>query len=117
MSWKYNYRSNVKTYYPIKKVVSNGDTCFITKLEISPISIRAEAVKNPAQGRTETSKLLINKITMKDGSTIDFDPISTSGGCKNNTLLGGYRDIMEMGEVIEPSEVYSISIGDQVINL
>lgn len=117
MSWKYNYRSNVKTYYPIRKVVSNKDTCLLTKLEISPISIRAEAVKNPAKGRTESSQLLINKITMKDGSTIDFDLTSTSGGCKNNTFLEGYRDIMEMGEAIDPSQVYSISIGDIVIIL
>jgi len=117
LSWKYNYRSNVNTYYPIKKVVSNGDACLVTKLEISPITIRAEAVKNPAKGRTETSQLLITKITMKDGSVIEFDPLSTSGGCENNTFVEGYRDVMEIGEAIDPSKVYSITIGDTEIIL
>lgn len=117
LSWKYNYRSNVNSYYPMKKVVSNGDICLVTKLEISPITIRAEAVKNPAKRSTETSRLLINKITMKDGSVIEFDPERTSGGCENNTFLDGYRDVLEMGEAIDPSEVYSITIGDTEIIL
>lgn len=117
LSWKYNYRSNVDTYYPMKEVVSNGDACLVTKIEVSPITIHAEALKNPWKGSTETSRLVISKITMKDGSVIDFDRLSTSGGCKNNTFLEGYRDVMEMGEAIEPSEVYSITIGDTEIIL
>lgn len=117
LSWKYNYRSNVDTYYPMKKVVSNGDSCLVTKLEISPITVRAEAVKNPTKRSLETSQLLINKITMKDGSVVEFNPESTSGGCENNTFLEGYRDVIEMGEAIDPSEVYSITIGDTEIIL
>ena len=117
LSWKYNYCSNVNTYYPMKKVVSNGDTCLVTKLEISPITIRAEAIKNPTKGSTDTSELLITEITMKDGTVIKFNPENISGGCQNNTFLEGYRDVMEMGEAINPSKVYSINIGDTKIIL
>lgn len=117
LSWKYNYRSNVNTYYPMKKVISNGEACLVTKIEISPISILAESLKNPNKGSTETSQLLIRKITMKDGSVIEFDPGSTSGGCKNNIYLEGYRDVTEMGEVIDPLKVYSVTIGDTEIIL
>jgi archaellum component FlaF (FlaF/FlaG flagellin family) len=117
LSWKYYYRSNVKTYYPIRLVESSGNTCLVTKLEISPISIRAQGVKNPHEGSTERSLLLIDKITMKDGSVIEFDPNSTSGGCKNNTFLNGYRDVLEMHRAITPSEVHSVTIGDTEIVL
>lgn len=116
-TWKYNYRSNVNTYYPLKKVVSNGDNCLVTKIEISPITIRVEAIKNPTKRSQKTSVLLIKKITMKDGSVVEFDPENTSGGCKNNTFLQGYRDVLEMGEAIDPSNVYSITIGDTDIIL
>lgn len=117
LSWKYYYRSNVRIYHPMKLIKSAGDTCLVTKLEISPISIRAQAVKNPKEGSTESSRLLINKITMKDGSVIEFDPDSTSGGCRDNTFLNGYRDVLEMHQAITPSEVHSITIGDTEIIL
>lgn len=116
LSWKYNYRSNLKTWYPLKKVVSNHDNCLVTKIEISPISIRAEAIKNPRTGKTETSELLIRKVTMKDGNTIKFDS-NSSGGCKNNFFLNGYRDIIEMKKTIDPSQVYSVTIGNTEIVL
>lgn len=117
LSWKYNYRSNIKTWYPLKKVVSNHDTCLVTQIEISPISIRAEAIKNPKTGKTETSRLLIRKVTMKDGNTIKFDATSISGGCENNLFLNGYRDIIEMKKAIDPSQVYSVTIGNTEIVL
>lgn len=117
LSWKYYYRSNVRTYYPMKLIESSGDTCLVTKLEISPISIRATAIKNPKKGSTESSRLLIEKITMKDGSVIKFDPNSTSGGCSNNAFLNGYRDVFEMHRAITPSEVHSVTIGDTEIIL
>lgn len=117
LTWKYNYKSNINTYYPIKFVKSKGDTCFVSKIEISPITIRAEAVKNPWEGTTESSMLIIKKITMKDGSVIEFDSDSTSGGCTNNTFLDGYRDVIEMGKAINTSNIYSITIGDSEIIL
>lgn len=74
-------------------------------------------MKNPTKRSQETSQLLINKITMKDGSVVEFDPENTSGGCENITFLVRYRDVLEMGEAINPSEVYSITIGDTEIIL
>lgn len=117
LSWKYSYRSNVDTYYPMKQVISNGEKCLVTKIEISPLTIRAESIKNPHIGSTESSKLLINKITLKDGTEIKFNPESTSGGCKNNIFLEGYRDVLEMGKAINPAKVFSITIGDTEIKL
>jgi len=39
------------------------------------------------------------------------------GGTFTYTFLEGYRDVMEMGRAIDPSEVYSITIGDTEIGL
>jgi len=117
LSWKYNYRANVKDYYLLRIVQSKNDICFVTKLEITPISISAQAIKNPMNGKTETSSLLISKITMKDGSIIEFDKKITTGGCRDNLFLEGYRNITELGKVIDPTQVYSVTIGDKEIIL
>lgn len=116
LTWKYHYPSNMDTYHPMKLVKSNGFRCILTKLEVSPITIRVEAIKSPFVGKTEKSMIVIKKITMKDGTVIGF-PGNASAGCKNNTLLEAYQDVLAFGNAIDPSQIESVTIDDTVIKL
>lgn len=116
LNWKYNYPSNVTTYHPMKFVKSKGANCFVTKIELSPITLRVEAIKNPKHGKTETSGLTIEKITMKDGSVINLNGNGGSG-IRNNMFLEAYCDVLGFGKAIDPSGVKSITVGDRDIIL
>jgi hypothetical protein len=116
LTWQYHYPSNMDTYHPLKLVKSNGFNCILTKLEVSPITIRAEAIKSPFVGKTEKSMITISKITMKDGTVIHFLG-NASAGCKNNTQLEAYQDVLAMGNAIDPSQIESVTIDNTDIKL
>lgn len=118
-SWKNYYNANTKHIKLNQEITLQNDQgevfdCTLTKLEVTPISLRLEAkAKNVGNG----SFLYIDSIKMKDGTVIPCGDI-TSGGVSSvgiHSDLEGFLSLVEeKGADSEESSAFSLIDGTQI---
>lgn len=117
--WKNYYVANTVVEHPFQVVELAGEkgtfSCMIHKIEISPVSIRIEAVRHPLLERKELDYLYVDSVTLQDGTEISVEGM-TSGGIENSFALDGFLSIKELGEV-NMKDIQSITIGGEEIEV
>lgn len=108
-SWRYSYKSNVKTIRQIKRIETEEGNIYLTKIEISPISIRIEAIRNPKDRKLPWTTNMLEEICYRDGTTIPIET-SATGGLSNGIFIDEFVDAYYFGEVLEPEEITCLKV-------
>lgn len=116
LSWQFRYESNTETYRMLHPFENNGVTYYLTKVEISPISIRMEAFRMPQDRQKPHPTDWLEEIHLTDGSVI---PIAheSSAGLKNGMFADSYVGIEVFGDALIPENVEKIVIMGRDIEL
>ena len=114
--WTYHYKSNAHEYRVLKTFENQGITYYLTKVEISPISVRMEAFCMPQDRNKIRPTDLIQKITYKDGTRVEI-PGDSSSGVRDGMFVDSFVDVGMTGEVLRSNEVKSITISGTEIEL
>lgn len=116
LKWKYEYQSNTKTHYCLKKVELDGREYYITKMEISPITTNVHAIRDvflEEEGYDDVqSNLTPHTIVLKDGTEIS---VKEDTGSMSNSWYYTATGILK--ESVFTSEVESVIIGDEKMDL
>lgn len=120
LSWDNYYPANVKTSYPMKLIKSEntqGDklTVLLYRAEISPVAIHINAIALDPERRADSKTLMIDSITLKDGTVVSCKD-SGGGGVKNSMMLEKYISFAELG-LKNLSEVEYVTIRGEKIPL
>ncbi len=117
LKWKYHYKSNTITKrYLSKTFEADGCTYKLTKVEISPISIRLEAHRSEADRHKEHFDVWLQEIHFTDGRILKVDDVGGSG-MHNGMYAHSYIGARELGETIQPKEVKSLIISGEEIKI
>lgn len=116
LNWKFNYRSNIQTYRMFESIESNGVTYYLTKVEISPISVRLEAFRMPQDRQKEYPGILLESLHFEDGSILTVGDESGSG-VHNGIFIDSYIDVSEFGNAFDANSVKSITVCGKEIQL
>ncbi len=117
LNWKYHYKSNTITKRFVNKdFAADGCTYKLTKVEISPISIRLEARRSKADSKKEHSDMWLQEIHFTDGRILKVGDVGGSG-MRNGIYAHSYIGARELGETINPKEVKSLIIGGEEIKI
>ena len=114
--WKYSYKSNVRTVRKVKRFDTEEGEVFLTKIEISPISIRMEAIRNPIYHDLPWTTKLLEEIRYEDGSRLRVEQYS-AGGLLNGIFIEEFVNIDYLGDVLHPEEIKSIKVCGQDIDI
>ena len=120
LNWKYSYRGNVKTVHPMQELNLEGRKSYMTKLELSPISIRASGIRirgksDHANVEKMVDQLKISEIQFTDGSKMKNVTVS-SGGCKEGIFWDAYWDLESFGgKSLDVTKIKMIKIGGMCI--
>ncbi len=110
--WTYSYRSNVKTDYRFTHVEGEAEY-FLTKIQVSPISVRLEAVRDIKFRNEEWDEKLLSEIHYKNGECILVE--HSSAGIKNGIFIEEFFGMEVLGEVLDCEEIdYFIICGQRV---
>ncbi len=117
LNWKYNYKSNTKTYYRFCTFEDEGTTYYLSQIEVSPISIRAKAFRMPYDKEKNRSEdAWIKKIYLKDGTIIEVDSFYSSSA-ENGIFYEVFISVPQMSDSIVPEEIEKIVIGDKEVSI
>lgn len=116
VDWKYNYRSNTKNYYMLKSIESNFATYYLTRIEVSPISIRMEAFRMPKDREKPLPGSWLEEIRFEDGTILSIKDES-GGGLRNGMFAESYISVREFGNAIDPKTIGSLIICGKEIKL
>lgn len=114
--WKYSYKSNAKTYYMLKTFENDGITYYLTKIEVSPISVRAEAFRMPQDRQKPHEGKFLEEIHFTDGTVLKVDGFG-GGGLGNGMFADFFVTVYKLGTTLNPEEVESIVICGKEIKL
>lgn len=116
VDWKYNYKSNAKTFQVFQSFKSNGVTYYLTRIEISPISIRMEAFRLPKNRHQPHPEGWLEEIHFKDGTVLKIDGYNV-GGLKDGIFAESYVNTQKFGNAIDSKNIKNIVIGGKIIKL
>lgn len=116
LNWKFRYQSNTETYRMLRSFENNGVTYYLTKVEISPISIRMEAFRMPHDRQKPYPTDWLEEIHLLDGTVIPIERES-SAGLKNGMFADSYVGIEMFGDALIPENVEEIVIMGKEIKL
>jgi len=117
LKWKYHYKSNTKIKrFLNKSFEADGCTYKLTKVEISPISIRLEAYRSNRDRDRAHSDMWLQEIRFTDGRILKVEDAGGSG-MHNGIFAHSYIGAKELGETIDPKEVESLVIGGKEIKI
>lgn len=116
LNWSYHYKSNTKTHRMLHPFQSNGSTYYLTKVEISPISIRMEAFRMPWDRDKNHPDAWLEEIHFSDGSILQLEGFS-SCGLQNGMFADSYIGAELLGEMITPKTVEMLVIEGEEIKL
>ncbi len=117
LKWKYHYKSNTKIKRFLNKPFeADGCTYKLTKVEISPISIRLEAYRSNRERDKAHSDMWLQEIRFTDGRILKVEDTGGSG-MYNGMYAHSYIGARELGETIDPKEVESLVIGGKEIKI
>ncbi len=116
LNWKYSYKSSTQTYRMFKKMDILNNTVWLTRIDVSPISIRIEGKRGPQDfAKAWGGSISIQEIGFKDG-TIITNPSESSGG-HSNTTFEYYLNLHSFHQTINPKELDYIILGNQKIDI
>ena len=114
LEWKYSYKSSTSTYRILKKVNILENAVWLTKVDVSPISVRIVGHRKPQDfAKDWQGSVEIQEIGFKDGIVLEEPSMASSG--RSNTTFDYYVSIYEFGEMINPDELDYIILGNQRI--
>lgn len=116
LNWKYHYQSNTKTTHMLHPFEADGITYYLTKVEVSPISIRLEAFRMPWDRDKEYGEVWLEEIRFSDGTVLKPDGQSGSG-MRNGIFAEEYIGVETLGNGIDSERVECLVIGDEKIYL
>lgn len=116
LNWKYQYQSNTKTRYMLRPFQADGITYYLTKVEVSPISIRMEAFRLPWNRDKAHTDTWLEKIYFSDGTAWQIDDMSGSG-MRNGMFAENYVGVEVLGDAIEPKKVEKLVICGEEIGI
>lgn len=116
LNWKYQYQSNTKTRYMLRPFQADGITYYLTKVEVSPISIRMEAFRMPWNRDKAHSDAWLEEIYFSDGTAWQIDDMSGSG-MRNGMFAENYVGVEVLGDAIEPKKVEKLVICGEEIGI
>ena len=116
LEWTYQYEANAKTCRMIKRFENNGVNYYLTKVEITPISIRIEAFRMPWDREKENPEDLIQGVIYKDGTKL-LIPHQSVCGVRNGMFITQFVDVGVISEVIKINEIDCIIVGGDVVAL
>ena len=106
LSWKNCYAANTIT----KRICTVANDCLVYKIELSPISVRVEAAGSI---HPEDNSLLVNSITLKDGTVISCVEESAGYG---NVFMETYATYSDYSKV-QLEEIASVMINGKEISI
>lgn len=109
LQWKYEYKSNTKTFYMLKPIQINEETYYISKIELSPISIQIDGFRMPWNRKEEYDGdvFAVNEIRYEDGTVQKLDGIN-SAGCNNGIWFDTFIGIHQLKEPVDTKQVKAI---------
>ena len=116
LKWSYNYRSNTKTERMLHPFEADGVTYYLTKVEVSPISIRLEAFRMPQDRDKDHEDVWLEEIHFSDGTVLRIDNPS-GGGIENGMFAEEYTGVESFGDAINPKEIAALVIRGEKVYL
>lgn len=116
LNWKYHYQSNTKTRHMLHPFEADGITYYLTKVEVSPISIRLEAFRMPWNRDAVHDEAWLEEIRFSNGTVLKPDGQSGSG-MRNGMFAEEYIGVETLGNGIDSESVECLVIGDEKIYL
>lgn len=115
LDWKYSYKGSTQTYRMLKKMNILDNKVWLTRVDVSPISIRIVGKREP-QDFTKAwgGSVSVQEIGFKDGSIISNPSESSSG--RSNLTFTYYMNLQGFNQIIKPKELDYIILGNQRIN-
>ncbi len=112
LEWTYQYKANVKTYYPFTFSNCGKEKILITKIEATPLSIRVTGIRNYFdRNQTTIEEFTIKKVYRNDNQElVEFTP--TTYGCSNHMFL---ECNVVLNDPVEPAELSGIQIGETLM--
>lgn len=95
---------------------SNGVTYYLTKVDISPISIRMEAFRMPGDRQKVYPAILLEEIHFNNGISIIVNEESSSG-MKDGMFVDSFIDTTVLENAIDTKQIDSITICGKKIKL
>lgn len=115
-NWRYSYKSNVITKRLWKSFDTDEGEIFLKKIEISPLSIRLEAIRNPKDRDESWTVNMLKEIEYVDGSTLQIPNIG-SGGIENGVFIEEFTNAYYWGEALRPENVKCVKVCGQNIDM
>ena len=113
LDWKYSYKSSTRTYRMLKKRQILENTVWITKVEVSPISIRIEGNRLPTDyAKAWGGSATVQEIVFEDGTKI-INPTCSNG--RSNLTFEIYMNIRDFDDTIDPQGLDYIIVGNEKI--
>lgn len=117
LSWKFCYKSHTEKYRVLKSFQNKGVTYYLTKVEVSPISIRMEAFRMPSnRQKSEPDYDWLEEIYLEDGTILSPEGYS-GAGIHNGIEVHSYVGVEQLGEALEPKKVKKLVICGEEIEL
>lgn len=115
LNWRYHYKSNTETYHMLRPLQLDGVTYYLTKVEVSPISIRMEAFRMPWDRDEEYPDISPEEIHFSDDTILQIEGLS-GAGVRDRMFVESYIGVEAFGDVIDPKEVERLVIEGKEID-
>lgn len=112
LEWAFQYKANVRNYYPFKLAYCGNKKVLITKVETTPLSIRVTGISTHFDWDPAAEEEFdIKKVyTGESQESVEFLP--TVYGCGNRMFLE-WNVVLK--EPVEPGEISGIQIGETIL--
>lgn len=116
LQWKYDYKSSTEQDTMLKKIKVDGINYYITKVEISPLSVKVEGFRMPWNRKASYEQFKIDEIRYQDGNVLNVGDFS-SVGCRNGMQMDLFLGTPQMQTTIQVEKLKSIVIGGNEIKI
>lgn len=115
LNCKYQYTDSIQSHRMLKKVQFQNITYYITKIELSKLSIRISAFVMPDDMEKNNSYRWVDQIELKDGTIL---PLETYTPCsQKNRRMDYYIYFDEIGQLIDVDNVKALVIFGERVEL
>lgn len=116
LQWKYDYKSSTEQNTMLKKIKVDGINYYITKVEISPLSVKVEGFRMPWNRKASYEQFKIDEIRYQDGTVLNVGDFS-SVGCRNGMQMDLFLGTPQMQTTIQVEKLKGIVIGGNEIKI
>lgn len=116
LTWRYAYKSNVRSYQMLKRIELDDVPYYITDIEVSPLSVQINGFRMPWNRKKDYAGFKIERIQYKDGTGLEVGGWSSAGN-HNGMVFDTFLGTTEMKTTIDVNNIKSIVIGENEIIL